>query len=93
MTLEVFQDLKIPKTQPTGVYKFKKGFNGDFVEFVDELYMVFDPFINTNGQLYYSDSKTTGTRPAIWVKLNDKVVDEYAPIVKVKKVLYNGFRW
>lgn len=47
MILEVYQDLKIPKTQPTGVYKFKKGFNGDFVEFVDELYMVFDPFINT----------------------------------------------
>jgi len=30
-----------------GVYKFKKGFNGDEVEFVNELYMVFNPFINT----------------------------------------------
>lgn len=30
-----------------GVYKFKKGFNGDEVEFVNELYMVFNPVINT----------------------------------------------
>lgn len=30
-----------------GVYKFKKGFNGDEVEFVNELYIVFRPFINT----------------------------------------------
>ena len=29
-----------------GVYRFKKGFNGDFVEFVNELYIVFDPFMN-----------------------------------------------
>ena len=29
-----------------GVYRFKKGFNGDFVEFVDELYIVFNPFMN-----------------------------------------------
>ena len=29
-----------------GIYKFKKGFNGDFVEFVGELYMVFKPMIN-----------------------------------------------
>lgn len=30
-----------------GVYKFKKGFNGYEVEFVNELYIVFNPFINT----------------------------------------------
>ena len=29
-----------------GVYRFKKGFNGDFVEFVDELYIVFNPVMN-----------------------------------------------
>lgn len=29
-----------------GIYKFKKGFNGDFVEFVGELYMVFKPVTN-----------------------------------------------
>lgn len=29
-----------------GVYRFKKGFNGDFVEFVDELYIIFNPFMN-----------------------------------------------
>lgn len=29
-----------------GIYKFKKGFNGDFVEFVGELYMVLNPFMN-----------------------------------------------
>ena len=35
------------KSPQYGVYKFKKGFNGDEVEFVNELYMVFNPFINT----------------------------------------------
>ena len=29
-----------------GVYRFKKGFNGDFVEFVNELYIIFDPIMN-----------------------------------------------
>ena len=29
-----------------GVYRFKKGFNGDFVEFVNELYIVFNPVMN-----------------------------------------------
>ena len=29
-----------------GVYRFKKGFNGDFVEFVNELYMVYNPAMN-----------------------------------------------
>lgn len=29
-----------------GVYRFKKGFNGDFVEFVDELYIIFNPLMN-----------------------------------------------
>ena len=29
-----------------GVYRFKKGFNGDFVEFVNELYMVYNPVMN-----------------------------------------------
>jgi len=39
-----------------GIYKFKKGFNGDFVEFVGELYMVFRPITNflfdTLGKIY-----------------------------------------
>lgn len=30
-----------------GVYRFKKGFNPELVEFVDELYVVFKPFTNT----------------------------------------------
>lgn len=29
-----------------GVYRFKSGFNGEVIEFIDELYMVFNPFIN-----------------------------------------------
>lgn len=29
-----------------GIYKFKKGFNGEFVEFVGELYMILNPFMN-----------------------------------------------
>ena len=29
-----------------GIYKFKKGFNGDFVEFVGELRMVTNPFMD-----------------------------------------------
>ena len=29
-----------------GVYRFKKGFNPDFVEFVNELYIVYDPLMN-----------------------------------------------
>ena len=29
-----------------GIYKFKKGFNGDFVEFVGELSIVLNPFMN-----------------------------------------------
>ena len=29
-----------------GIYKFKKGFNGDFVEFIGELYIVLNPFMN-----------------------------------------------
>ena len=29
-----------------GIYKFKKGFNGDFVEFVGEIYMILKPFSN-----------------------------------------------
>lgn len=30
-----------------GVYKFKKGFNPVFMEFIDEMYIVYNPFINT----------------------------------------------
>lgn len=37
----------VDETHPQyGIYKFKKGFNGDFVEFVGELNMVFKPFTN-----------------------------------------------
>lgn len=28
-----------------GLYRFKKGFNGDFTEFIGELELVFNPFI------------------------------------------------
>ena len=37
---------KNEKDNQYGVYRFKKGFNGDFVEFINELSMVFDPFMN-----------------------------------------------
>ena len=29
-----------------GVYRFKKGFNPDFIEFVNELYIIFNPLMN-----------------------------------------------
>ena len=29
-----------------GVYKFKKGFNPTFMEFIDEMYIVYNPFVN-----------------------------------------------
>ncbi len=38
---------KSENDQQYGVYKFKKGFNGDFVEFMDEMYIVFNPVMNT----------------------------------------------
>lgn len=38
---------KDPKDPQYGVYKFKKGFNGDFVEFINEMYIVFNPIMNT----------------------------------------------
>ena len=37
---------KDPKDPQYGVYKFKKGFNGDFVEFINELHIVFNPVMN-----------------------------------------------
>ncbi len=37
-----------------GVYRFKKGFGGEVVEFVDELSMVFSPFMNTMWNITYS---------------------------------------
>lgn len=30
-----------------GIYIFKKGFNGDIIELVDEMYVVYNPFVNT----------------------------------------------
>lgn len=38
---------KSENDQQYGVYKFKKGFNGDFVEFIDEMYIIFNPMMNT----------------------------------------------
>jgi lipid II:glycine glycyltransferase (peptidoglycan interpeptide bridge formation enzyme) len=29
-----------------GLYRFKKGFNGEFVEFIGELDLAFNPFLN-----------------------------------------------
>ena len=46
MILEVFLDTLTKTIHNTGIYKFKKGFNGDFVEFVGELNMVFKPATN-----------------------------------------------
>lgn len=56
MILEEFQVMLMNITHNIGIYKFKKGFNGDFVEFVGELYMVFKPVtnfaFNTLGEAY-----------------------------------------
>lgn len=38
---------KSEKDPQYGVYKFKKGFNPEFMEFVNEMYIVYNPFINT----------------------------------------------
>lgn len=35
-----------PDHPQRGIYIFKKGFNGDIIEFVDELTIVFNPFVN-----------------------------------------------
>lgn len=37
---------KNPNDPQYGVYKFKKGFNGEFIEFINEMYIVFDPIMN-----------------------------------------------
>lgn len=37
---------KDPNDPQYGVYKFKKGFNGDFIEFINEMYIVFNPVMN-----------------------------------------------
>ena len=34
------------KTLNIGVYKFKKGFNPEFMEFINEMYIIYNPFIN-----------------------------------------------
>jgi len=41
--VEEFEDESKPEY---GVYKFKKGFNGEFIEFIGEIQLVFHPFIN-----------------------------------------------
>lgn len=46
MILEEFLGYNDPKNPQYGVYKFKKGFNGDFVEFANEFYIVFKPITN-----------------------------------------------
>ena len=46
MILEGYQVLKVKMTHNIGVYRFKKGFNPEFVEFVNELYIVFNPLMN-----------------------------------------------
>lgn len=38
---------KNSKDPQYGVYKFKKGFNGEIIEFINEMYIVFDPIMNT----------------------------------------------
>lgn len=41
--VEEFED---ETKQEYGVYKFKKGFKGEFIEFIGEIQLVFNPFIN-----------------------------------------------
>ena len=49
-----------------GVYRFKKGFNPEFVEFVNELYIVYDPFMN---KLFNTSEKCYKTLYSIKKKL------------------------
>ena len=44
-----------------GVYRFKKGFNPEFVEFVNELYIVFNPLMNTIFNISEKIYKTLGS--------------------------------
>lgn len=46
MTLGEYQVSKVKKTHNTGVYKFKKGFNPVFMEFINEMYINYNPVIN-----------------------------------------------
>lgn len=46
MTLEEYQDSRAKMIHNTGVYKFKKGFNPEFMEFINEIYIIYNPFIN-----------------------------------------------
>jgi lipid II:glycine glycyltransferase (peptidoglycan interpeptide bridge formation enzyme) len=51
-----------------GLYRFKKGFNGDFTEFIGELELVFNPFahmILEKGSAFYKK-----IRRIIFVKKN-----------------------
>ena len=48
-------------------YKFKKGFNGDFVEFINEMYIVFNPIMNT----IFNISQTTYRKIS---NLRDKIM-------------------
>ena len=41
--VEEFED---ETKQEYGVYKFKKGFKGEFIEFIGEIQLVFNPFVN-----------------------------------------------
>jgi len=39
--------LKSESHQQHGIYKFKSGFNGDIMELIDEMYIVYNPLVNT----------------------------------------------
>ena len=48
----------------------------------------FDPYVDFNGQIYYRSWYDTGIRPVKWIKLDDKVIDEYEVKPKMKKYAY-----
>lgn len=49
----------------------------------------FDPYVDFNGQIHYKTYHYSGVRPVMWIKLNDKVIDEYEVKPKTKKYKEN----
>ena len=45
----------------------------------------FSPIISDNGKIYFDNTAIVGIRPAIWIKLNDNLIDEFEVKPKIKK--------
>ena len=49
-----------------GIYIFKKGFNGDIIELVDEMYIVYNPLVNAIfNMMQYTYKAITGVKEKI----------------------------